>query len=182
MTADPGLADIDQFMIKKNTKTGNSGLLFLDNNNNQWQSLNNKRTGEFLVAKTLRFGGVNAIKSFLGIDKTPPVLERSVKATTKLEAGLPMDLQMESIPLKDLSSLIDDIHIKTGEASKNTDLDMREFLGIDKALQTIQGELLNNTSKLTEINKSIGRDTKKLEEKKMIRLTPMNKDSCIKTG
>ena len=59
---------------------------------------------------------------------------------------------------------------------------MREFLGINKALQTIQGELLNNTSKLTEINKSIGRDTKKLEEKKMIRLTPMNKDSCIKTG
>ena len=28
---------------------------------------------------------------------------------------------------------------------------MREFLGIDKALQTIQGELLNNTSKLTEL-------------------------------
>ena len=41
---------------------------------------------------------------------------------------------------------------------------MREFLGIDKALQSIQGELLNNTSKLTEINKHIKRDTKKLEE------------------
>ena len=41
---------------------------------------------------------------------------------------------------------------------------MREFLAIDKALQSIQGELLNNTSKLTEINKHIERDTKKLEE------------------
>ena len=41
---------------------------------------------------------------------------------------------------------------------------MREFLGIDKALQSIQDELLNNTSKLTEINKRIKRDTKKLEE------------------
>ena len=41
---------------------------------------------------------------------------------------------------------------------------MRQFLGIDKALQSIQGELLNNTSKLTEINKSIKRDTKKLQE------------------
>ena len=41
---------------------------------------------------------------------------------------------------------------------------MRELLGIDKALQNIQGELLNNTSKLTEINKRIQRDTKKLEE------------------
>ena len=41
---------------------------------------------------------------------------------------------------------------------------MREFLGIDKALQSIQGELLKNTSKLTEINKRMKRDTKKLEE------------------
>ena len=41
---------------------------------------------------------------------------------------------------------------------------MREFLGIDKALQSIQGEVLNNTLKLTEINKLIKRDTKKLEE------------------
>ena len=41
---------------------------------------------------------------------------------------------------------------------------MREFLGNDKALQGIQGELLNNTSKLTEIDKRIERDTKKLEE------------------
>ena len=41
---------------------------------------------------------------------------------------------------------------------------MQEFLGIDKALQSIQGKLLNNTSKLTEIHKRIKRDTKKLEE------------------
>ena len=41
---------------------------------------------------------------------------------------------------------------------------MREFLGIDWALQSIQGELLNNTSKLTEIKKRIQRDTKKLKE------------------
>ena len=41
---------------------------------------------------------------------------------------------------------------------------MRKFLGTDKALQSIQGELLNNTSKLTEIDKRIQKDTKKLEE------------------
>ena len=35
---------------------------------------------------------------------------------------------------------------------------------IDKALQSIKGELLNNTSKLTEIDKRIQRDTKRLEE------------------
>ena len=74
------------------------------------------------------------------------------------------DLQMQSIPLKELSSLVEDIHVKTREASQNTDLEMREFLGISKALQSIKGEPLNNTSKLTEINKQIKRDTKKLEE------------------
>ena len=116
-----------------------------------------------MATKTLkdRFGGVNAIKKILGI-KTPPLLERSVKASTKLKAGLPMDLEMEDIPLKD--SLAVDIHVKTREASQNTDLDKREFLGINKALQSIQGELVNNASKLTEINKRIERGTKKLEE------------------
>ena len=74
------------------------------------------------------------------------------------------DLKMESIPLEELSSLVGNIHVKTREASQNTDLDMREFLGIDKALQSILGELLNSTSKLTEIDKRIKRDTKKLEE------------------
>ena len=41
---------------------------------------------------------------------------------------------------------------------------MREFLGINKALKSIQGALLNNTSKLTKIDQHIQRDTKKLEE------------------
>ena len=104
------------------------------------------------------------MKNLLGIDKTPLALERSFRAATKLSRELPTDLEMESIPLEELWSLVEDIHVKTRETSQNTDLDMQEFLGIDKALQSIQGELLNNTSKLTEINKCIKRDTKKLDE------------------
>ena len=84
------------------------------------------------------------MKNLLGIDTTPPSLERSISAASKLKAELPTDFQMESIPLGELSSLVEDIHVKTREASQNTDLDMREFLGIDKASQSIQGELLNN--------------------------------------
>ena len=41
---------------------------------------------------------------------------------------------------------------------------MGEFSGIYKILQSTQGELLNNTSELTVINKRIKRDTKKLEK------------------
>ena len=165
MTGDPGLADLDRFDLKKNPKTGNIEFLFLDENN-QWQSLTNKRTGEFLAAKTLRekFGGLNIIKSVLSLDKTPPSLERLISAASKLKAKLPTDLQMESIPLKELSSLAEDIYTKMREASQQTELDMREFLGISKALQSIKGELLNNMSKLTEIDKRIKTDTKKLEE------------------
>ena len=71
---------------------------------------------------------------------------------------------MKSIPLEELLSLVEDIHVKTREALQNTDLDMREFLGIGKVLQSIQGELLNSTSKLRELNKRIDKDTKKLKE------------------
>ena len=100
------------------------------------------------------------MKSVLSLDKTPSALERSFKAATKLSRELSTDIEMESMLLERLLSLVEDIHVKTREVSQNTDLDMREFLGIDKALQSIQGELSNNTSKLTEINKRIKRDTK----------------------
>ena len=60
--------------------------------------------------------------------------------------------------------MAEDIHVKIREASQNTNLDMREFLGVNKVLQSIQGQLLNNTSKLTEINQRIKKDTKKLQE------------------
>lgn len=40
-------------------------------------------------------------------------------------------------------------HVKTQEPSQNSDLDMRKALGINKAtFQSIQGEQVNNTSKI----------------------------------
>ena len=44
------------------------------------------------------------MKIVLGVDKTPPTLERSFKAASKLKSELPTDLEMESIPLEELSS------------------------------------------------------------------------------
>ena len=52
VTGDPDLADIDQSMIKKVSKTGNTDLLFF--HGKHWQSLTNNRAGEFLAAKTVR--------------------------------------------------------------------------------------------------------------------------------
>ena len=71
---------------------------------------------------------------------------------------------MESIPLEKLSSLVEDVNVKTQEASRNTNLDMREFLGVHKALLGIKGKFLNNISKLSEIDKRIKKGTKMLQE------------------
>ena len=53
------------------------------------------------------------MKNFLCIDGTPPSLERSISAATKLKAALPTDLEMESIPPMELLSLVEEIHVKT---------------------------------------------------------------------
>ena len=104
---------MDQFRIRKNLKTGNIELIFLDGYKH-WQSLTNKRTGDFLVPKTLRekSGGLNTMKSVLSLGETCPVLERSFKAAKRLRRELQTDLEMESIPLEELSSLVEEIHVK----------------------------------------------------------------------
>ena len=53
-------------------------------------------------------------------------------------------IEMKSVSLMELSSLAEDIHVKTRKASQNTDLDIREFLEINKASESIQDGLLNN--------------------------------------
>ena len=51
------------------------------------------------------------MKHFLGVDKTPPALERSFKTATKHKGELPTSLEMESIPPEELSSLAQEIHV-----------------------------------------------------------------------
>ena len=71
---------------------------------------------------------------------------------------------MEDIPLQDLLTLAEQVHVATREAATNTNLDMREFLGIDKDLRRVQGEIFNNAAKLSELDKQLALDQGKLEE------------------
>ena len=71
---------------------------------------------------------------------------------------------METVSLVKISSLAENIHVKIREASQNTDLDIREFLGIYKTLYSIQGRLINDTWTLTEIGDLIKEVSKRLEE------------------
>ena len=98
-----------------------------------------KQTSKCYAPETLtdKFEGVNVIKKFLDIEQIPPALERSFKATIKLSCELPKEIEMESIPIMELSSLNSwSISTERREPSQNTDLDMPEFLGINKALKS----------------------------------------------
>ena len=55
----------------------------------------------------------------------------------------------------------------TDVANKHTQsegLTFRELQGLDKALQSIRGELTNNLAKLTDIDKDIAKEKRKLQE------------------
>ena len=123
VTGSLDLIELDRFRLTADTKTGATVFKFY--NGDRWVPLT-KQTGEFFAAKTLRdgFGGVNTMKNFLGVDERPPALERSLKAATMSSRELPTDIEMKSMLLEELSSLVDGNHVKTREASQNTDLDM----------------------------------------------------------
>ena len=63
----------------------------------------------------------------------------------QLKHKLLTNIEMETVSLVKISSLAENIHVKIREASQNTDLDIREFLGIYKTLYSIQGRLINDT-------------------------------------
>ena len=111
-----------------------------------------KPNGEFFAASTLRTRlGAPLARSLLGIETRDRVLIQKI----------PTELEMDDLSPQRVGEVITKV---TRDMSTNTDLDMREFLGIDKALTRIQGELANNAGKLTEIDAHIAREQGKLAE------------------
>ena len=75
--------------------------------------------------------------------------------------------EAETVEMRDLgatagkaSSIVETMETAFSEAS----LPLREIRGLDKALQTIRGELVNNLAKLTELDNHITREQNKLDE------------------
>ena len=119
-----------------------------------------KANGEFLAASTLRsrLGGSLA-RSLLGIETPKSTKTRS----RRLLDTVPTEIEMDELTPDKIEEVIEET---TREIAVNTDLDMREFLGIDKALTRIKGELINNASKLSEIDVDLKRNREKLAEVK----------------
>ena len=107
VTGNLDLINLDQFKLTADPKKG--ATIFEFYKGDRWVPLT-KQTGGIFVPKTLRdrFFGVNTMKNFLGVDKISPALEISFRDATKLKSELPTDLEMESIPTEELSSVAED--------------------------------------------------------------------------
>ena len=131
--------------------------------------------------------GVNFVKDVLGVTDFKSSTAR-VRAGRKdfqamLAAKDQVDAATEEIPMRELSTQTDVQSIvdatNTIETSLQTlmelpdvknartqteGLTLRERTGLDKALQSIRGELTNNLAKLTDIDKDIAKENRKLLE------------------
>ena len=141
------------------------------------------RNGEPLSLKTIYSskGGGKAIREDLGFpdwsSKKPSLPATAVAALQKADEELGA-AAAEAIGLTDLggankaSAAIQEM--ETTLTNENIDgvletmndppLDMRELRGLDKALQTIRGEHINNLAKLSQLDKDIAKEEQKLSE------------------
>ena len=132
-----------------------SGYLQVEKSPGEYANIS-KSNGEFLAESTMRNRlGASLARSLLGIE-TPSSSKSYSRILLK-----DLDIEMDELPPQRLEEVINEV---MNSVSTNTDLDMREFEGIDKALTRIQGELANNAGKLTEIDAHISREQGKLEE------------------
>ena len=137
-------------------------------------------------------GGTKAIRQQLGLSdynskvKTTKALEKAASKLSSIEKKA--KIAAEEIPLRDLSTTQDVQNtvdtanqVETSLQNSLTDWDLelpdvanthtqtegltfRELQGLDKALQRTRGELSNNLAKLTDLDKDIAKERKKLDE------------------
>ena len=145
----------------------------------------NKRSGRPLALSTLASRGrTKAIREDLGFAdwaaKKSSLPAQAVEAlqTTNLELG-EAAAAVDSVELEDLGQTVTEVsdaiqRMETALTDTQIDevlgtlddppLTLREIRGLDKALQTIRGELTNNLAKLTELDDHIALEKRKLDE------------------
>ena len=160
VSVDPNLADLERFRLKT---TGSQTIFRFMTSNGEWENLTNKRTGKWLADNTLKkiLGGHSGMVRHLGLEDIPERFKRQKDAARRLNKSLPTDLEMESIPLDDLGRRVSDVDSELRKSF--AELPMRDLLGLDKALQRIQGELANNVAKLSQVDHRIAHENEKLK-------------------
>ena len=138
----------------------------------EWVSLN-KQDGEFRSPKEIYklVGSKKGFKTAFNEDVPPDLLQNKATPKKVVERANEMISNLENIEMDNLEKTADnldnfgvDLRRAANDSEMSDALPMRELLGLDKALQRIQGELANNMGKLTDLDKHIGRENRKLEE------------------
>ena len=176
----PGKIDYDQFKISDDGKT-----LFWVVGDKEIRITAKQGSAEFLSLGTLAneynrvagHEGTLAVRQYLNLPDYRSKTQISQQVRQALEStrnDLP-DLGMSGgTELQDLTNTVigTETAVKSLETSLtdwvHTDtqtegLTLRELQGLDKALQRTRGELINNLSKLTELDKDITRQKQKLQ-------------------
>ena len=118
-------------------------------------------------------GGLTAIRDVMGFNNyglKPELSAKDTMAARKANEGLSViSTEAETVEMQYLgatagkaSSILETMETTLSDAPEQ--LPLREIRGLDKALQTIRGELVNNLAKLTELDNHITREQNKLDE------------------
>ena len=122
-----------------------------------------KERGQFLTLSTLKTHGVDFIRYDLGITDYVTILKEVRKKLQESKNRID-EINTESISMQDLPQVVTDVEQDFKEAVSillSHGYTAREMLGLDKALQTNRGELVNNLAKSNELNEEI-KDLEKL--------------------
>lgn len=138
--------NLDRFRVR-NAK--GFGVLEYEKNG-RWFRLTKETDGKFKTADQISKVINKTNLQQLGLSPVIKTLDRI----------LPTEKEFENIPLQDLNPLVAEVSKLIG----GNQLPMRELLGLDKALQRVQGELVNGAGKLTELEKRIAKEEEKLNE------------------
>ena len=131
-----------------------------------------KRGREVLALSSIakESDGLAAIRDVMGFNNYGLKPELSADAVAALQKGSDnlgsINAEAENVEMQDLPAVASDA-VKTLETTLSDapeQLPLREIRGLDKALQTIRGELVNNLAKLTELDNHITREQNKLDE------------------
>ena len=176
----PGKIDYVQFKISDDGKT----LLWIVGDK-KIRITAKQGSAEFLSLGTLANeysrvagrGGTSAVRRYLDLldYRSKTQLSQQVRQALESTRNDMPDLEVSGTELQDLTNMVIDTQtaVKSLETSLtdwvHTDtqtegLTLRELQGLDKALQLTRGELTNNLSKLTELDKGITRPKQILQE------------------
>ena len=162
----------DEFAWSPAGRYGRSGAKVLVLNAYPDVRIVDKRGREVLALSSIakESGGLAAIRDVMGFNNYGLKPELSADAVAALQKGSDnlgsINAEAENVEMQDLPAVASDA-VKTLETTLSDapeQLPLREIRGLDKALQTIRGELVNNLAKLTELDNHITREQNKLDE------------------